>query len=156
MNLRAMKIEDLDDVLAIEKEAFTDHWPRSAYEYEVNENEFSTAYVVEEAGLIIGVVVFYIIFDDAQIATIAVRQSHRGQGIATFMMNQVIEDANQAGCSMLSLEVRISNTAAIHLYEKFGFINVNIRKGYYADGEDAYLMIMALGGNYNDDEDISD
>lgn len=156
MILREMKLSDLDAVLEIENEAFSDHWPRDAYEYEIKDNEFSTAFVAEENNQIVGAAVSYMIFDDAQIATIAVRKSHQGRGIATLMMDKIIKDADEAGCSAISLEVRISNVPAIKLYEKYGFITVNVRKGYYVDGEDAYLMIMPLGGNVQDDEDISD
>lgn len=146
MILREMKLDDLDAVLEIENEAFSDHWPRTAYEYEISENEFSTAFVAVDGEQIVGAAVSYLIFDDAQIATIAVRKSHQGQGIGSLMMDKIVQDADAAGCSTLSLEVRISNTPAIKLYEKYGFINVNIRKGYYADGEDAFLMIKPLGG----------
>lgn len=51
-------------------------------------------------------------------------------------------------CESITLEVRENNTAAIHLYEKNGFMEVTKRKGYYSNGEDAYLMIKVLGGNY--------
>ena len=156
MILRPMENADLDAVMVIEHEAFSDHWPRSAYEYEINENEFSNAFVAEENGEILGAAVTYMIFDDAQIATIAVRKSARKQGIGAQMLEKIINDADQAGCSTLSLEVRVSNTPANRLYEKYGFITVNVRKGYYEDGEDAYLMIKPLGGNVQDDEDISD
>ena len=62
-------------------------------------------------------------------------------------MNHVIRMAEENGCEDISLEVRISNKKAINLYEKYGFIQINVRKSYYANPiEDAYLMMKPLGG----------
>lgn len=148
MIIREMKSADLDQVMEIEHEAFSDHWKRSAYEYELNENEFSHLIVAEENGEIIGVAGYYILFDDAQVTTIATRQSKRKQGVATRLMESLLNDCDEKGCCTCSLEVRVSNHSAIKLYEKFEFIKVNVRKGYYEDGEDADLMVKAMGGNY--------
>lgn len=149
-----MQLADLTQVMEIENEAFTDHWKVSAYEYELNENEYSTLLVCEEDKKIIGVCGYYHLFEEAQIITIATHHDYRHRGIGQKMLEAMIEGANHAGCCTFSLEVRISNVAAIQMYEKNEFIEINIRKNYYEDGEDAYLMMRALGGNY--DEDISD
>ena len=64
-------------------------------------------------------------------------------------MDKIISVANESKCENITLEVRVSNVAAISLYKKYGFIIANIRKSYYSDNhEDAYLMIKPLGGNY--------
>lgn len=146
--IRLMTLDDLDSVMEIEREAFSDHWTRAAYEYELQENVFSNFLVYEQDTKIIGVIGYYIIFDDAQITTIATRLDYRHQHIASQLMDAMIIDCETKQCSMISLEVRVSNQAAIQLYEKYEFINVNTRKQYYEDQEDAYLMIKALGGSY--------
>ena len=146
--IRKMHLNDLDEVMIIEKEAFNDHWKRSDFEYEINENEFAHMVVFEEEGQILGMLGYYILFDDAQITTIAVKENSRGKHIATQLMQYLIKDCIERECSVLSLEVRVSNFKAIHLYKKFEFVEMNIRKGYYEDGEDAIFMIRALGGNY--------
>ena len=64
------------------------------------------------------------------------------------MMESMIEDCNLKMCSQLSVEVRLSTQNAINLYKKFDFIELNIRKAYYEDGEDAIFMMRAVGGNY--------
>ena len=148
--IRPMTEEDLDQVLIIEREAFQDHWTREAYLYDLNENPFPSLVIYEE----IGVIGYYILFEDGQITTIAVLKEHRRKKIADQLMTYAIDACNQEGCCVLSLEVRVSNEPAIHLYKKHGFETVNIRKGYYENGEDAYLMLKALGGNY--DESLSD
>ena len=146
--IRKMTLSDLDEIMEIEKEAFNDHWKRSDFEYELNENEFSHMVVFEEENKVIGMLGYYILFDDAQITTIAVRENCRGKRIASQLMEYLIEDCNRKECSVLSLEVRKSNQKAINLYNKFEFVEMNIRKGYYEDGEDAIFMMRALGGNY--------
>ncbi len=152
--IRKMTLEDLDQVMEIEKQAFHDHWPRSAYEYELKENEFSTLLVYEENKQVLGIIGYYILFDEAQITTIATRSDAKRRGIARKLMDAMIQDCDEKLCCTVSLEVRKSNFPAIQLYESYEFITVNVRKGYYEDGEDAYLMIKALGGGYRD-EDIS-
>ena len=154
MLIREMNLADLDQVMKIETQAFSDHWPRSAYEYELNENPYSTLYVGVKDDSIVGVCGLYHLFEEAQIITLATHVNWRKQGIAQALLNKMIEEADLQGCCTFSLEVRISNDAAISLYEKNGFIKINIRKEYYKDGEDAYLMMKALGGNY--EQNISD
>ena len=99
-----------------------EHWKRKDFEYEICENEFSHMYVYEEDKKILGIIGYYILFDDAQVTTIAVLKEARGKSIATKMMNAMIDDCNSKMCSQLSLEVRQSNQKAINLYKKFDFI----------------------------------
>lgn len=146
--IREMTINDLDQVMLIEKESFNEHWKRKDFEYEINENAFSNMVVYEEEKKILGILGYYILFDDAQITTIATLKEARGRGIATKLMEYLIDDCNKKQCSVLSLEVRESNLKAQNLYRKFDFIEMNVRKGYYEDGEDALFMMKALGGNY--------
>lgn len=152
--IRPMTEQDLDEVLIIEREAFQDHWSREAYLYDLNENPFSSLDVYEKDGHIVGVIGYYILFEDAQITTLAVLKENRREGIADQLMTHAIEQCNKQGCCTCSLEVRVSNIPAISLYKKYEFETVNIRKGYYENGENAYLMVKALGGNY--DESLSD
>ena len=146
--IREMRICDLDGVMEIEKEAFHEHWKREDFEYEIQENEFSHMLVYEKDNKILGILGYYILFDDAQITTLAVLKEAQGKHIATELMNMLVEECTKKGCSVISLEVRKSNDKAIHLYKKFEFVEMNIRKGYYENGEDALLMMKALGGNY--------
>ena len=68
-------------------------------------------------------------------------------GVAASLMKLMMEDAEKQQCEFVTLEVRVSNAAAISLYESFGFIQAGIRKAYYQDnGEDAYIYACSLGG----------
>ncbi|MEN2975189.1 MAG: ribosomal protein S18-alanine N-acetyltransferase [Candidatus Caldarchaeales archaeon] len=79
------------------------------------------------------------------VISIAVLPEYRRMGIATSVIKNAMKILREEyGCSEIFLEVRISNTPAINLYEKLGFIKVDRIKGYYMDGEDAYLMAKEL------------
>lgn len=79
------------------------------------------------------------------IISIAVLPDHRRMGIATALLTRALEALrNEYRCSEAYLEVRVSNSPAISLYRKLGFEIIKISKGYYLDGEDAYIMARRL------------
>lgn len=145
--IEEMTLEHLDGVLKIENSCFpSGTWSRDAYIHEISNNEFSKLYVYKIEDRIVGVCGTYIIFDQAQIITIGVDPEYRGQGIARAMMDKMNELWIESDCEFCTLEVRVSNESAIKLYESYGFIEINIRKSYYEDGENAYVMGKAVGG----------
>jgi ribosomal-protein-alanine N-acetyltransferase len=145
--IRRMNEEDLDRIVQIEKDLFpSGFWPRKEFIYEMQENPFACLLVLEEEGKIQGYGDLWIMYEQAQVANIAIVRSCQGQGKGSELLQAMISLAEEKNCETMSLEVRLSNTRAIALYEKFGFIQANIRKNYYEDGEDAYLMIKPLGG----------
>lgn len=148
MKLREMSEHDLTQVLAIEKALFVPPWNEEQFLYELHDNPFAQLYVVEQDDQIVAYMDVWITFETAQLANIAVMKTHQRQGIAKMMMDAMIKQCEAAMCENITLEVRIDNKAAICLYQAYGFIEVNIRKQYYEDGTDAYLMMKALGGNY--------
>ena len=90
---------------------------------------------------IVGFVGFWIMADEAHITTIAVRESHRRQGIGELLLISVIDRAIELKARILTLEVRVSNTAAQNLYSRYGFTKVGVRRGYYTDNrEDGLTM----------------
>lgn len=152
--IRSMTETDLEQVAELEKELFTgDCWDRSTYLYELRENPYATLLVEESNGIINGYVDLWIMYEQSQIANIAVRESVQGKGTGSLLLQTAVSRAVMEKCETMSLEVRCSNVKAISLYEKFGFIRAGIRKKYYGDGENAYLMVKPLGGLY--DTDIS-
>ena len=146
--IREAKSSDLAQLLEIERLCFTSCWTENMFSYEIEENEFGKFYVMEENNKLIGFIDFWITFDSCQLAKIAVLPSYRGKHYAHLLMDKMIERAQQENCEIISLEVRVSNTAAHKLYEAYDFIKVNVRKQYYQDnGEDADFLIKAIGGN---------
>jgi len=84
---------------------------------------------------------FWIMADEAHIISLAVRETHRHQGVGELLLIATIDLATQLNTRIITLEVRASNTAALGLYGKYGFTQVGLRRGYYADNkEDAILM----------------
>ena len=80
-------------------------------------------------------------FDEADITNVAVHPEYRRLGIACQMLEQLMEQGATRGIQRYTLEVRVSNTAAVKLYQKLGFASVGIRKNFYAfPTEDAMIM----------------
>ena len=145
--IRGMKEEDLADVLKLEYSLFPKGaWTGPAFAYELSGNPFARLYVLEKNEKIIGYCDLWIMYEQAQIANLAVDQKWQGKGYGRLLMNHMIQEAEMAACETISLEVRISNEAALCLYRALGFLQVNVRRRYYEDGENAYLMVKPLGG----------
>jgi len=91
--------------------------------------------------LVIGFVGVWLIADEAHIVTIAVRDSHRRRGVGELLLIAAIELTLMNERQLVSLECRVSNDAAIALYDKYGFQRLGIRPHYYSDNrEDAVIM----------------
>lgn len=92
----------------------------------------------------IGVVVFHVVCEYADIHDVVIIPSFRGKGYGLKLMSDFLSKMKQRGVKLLTLEVRVDNVTAISLYEKFGFDCVSVRKGYYKDGCDALLMQLEI------------
>jgi len=90
---------------------------------------------------IIGFVGFWVMANEAHITSIAVREANRRQGIGELLIISVVDRAMELKAGILTLEVRVSNTAAQNLYSKYGFTKAGLRRGYYTDNrEDGLIM----------------
>ena len=147
--IREMQDRDMEAVLAIEAQSFSSHWTHQQMIYELHENTFASLFVFEESGVVLGYIDYWITFDTCQLASIAVSREARRKGIAKALMDQMIQMAQKKYCSVISLEVRVSNEPAKALYQRYGFVEASIRKNYYSDNhEDAILMVKGLGGEW--------
>ncbi|TJX14905.1 ribosomal-protein-alanine N-acetyltransferase [Tissierella creatinini] len=141
INLREMEIKDLDEIMEIEKAAFSTPWTRNSFEKEIKENMLAKYIVAEVEGKVVGYVGIWLIIDEGHITNIAVSKDYRGMGIGKFLMMGMIDFCKKQGIHNMTLEVRASNTVAQNLYRKMGFLDCGIRPNYYADGnEDAVIM----------------
>ena len=95
--------------------------------------------------LVIGFVGVWLIADEAHIVTIAVRESHRRQGIGELLLIAAIELTLMNERELVSLECRVSNDAAIALYDKYGFQRLGIRPHYYSDNREDAIIMTAEG-----------
>ena len=146
MILREMTYDDLSTIATLEAELFKEPWSQSDFQRELDENEFANYYIAAIAGEVAGYFGLWLLFDQAQITTIGTAKKFQRQHVASFMMEAIDQMCAENECEFLSLEVRVSNTPAQNLYKKFGLEIVSVRKDYYGDHEDAYLMVKAVGG----------
>jgi len=145
-------MEDLDEVLAIERASFPNPWSRHAFLYELHENRVANLWVVREEQAdpgggerVVGYLCLWAIADEVHITNLAVHPDHRNRGIGRHLLGALLDHYRAQGAVSAALEVRPSNMAARRVYEGFGFRQVGLRRGYYFDtGEDAVLMEARL------------
>jgi len=96
------------------------------------------------SNLLIGICVFHVILDEAQINFFVVNQKYRRKGLGSYLMNHLIKRCEKLNINKLFLEVSHTNVAAQKFYSRFDFSTVGIRKNYYKDGSDALLKEKKL------------
>ncbi len=137
-----LECKDLDDVMIIDAEAFSEPWSETLWDKELSrlDRMYLGAFYQHR---LIGFGGGLRIEKDFHITTIATLTRFRNHGVATLLLKSLIENLiDEFGIiSGVTLEVRASNDSAQALYRKFGFAPVGIRRGYYqSDGEDAIIM----------------
>jgi len=138
---REMKLEDIPQIIEVEHESFTVPWTADAFRNELLHNQYAHYIVMEQDDRIIGYVGMWLIFDEAHITNIAIREKYRGKKLGFRLLKELVQEARALGADKMTLEVRVSNHVAQKLYAKFGFRPVGLRKGYYSDNhEDALIM----------------
>ena len=132
--------KDFDAVQEIENECFKEPYSTQELKYEFEENPVNKIIVAEKDGQVIGFIDFLVTFNSATIMQIAVTKKYRGLGIATKLLAEMehnfpedLEDLVEN----ITLEVRVSNQAAVNLYTKNGYKIVVVKSHYYKDGENA-------------------
>lgn len=138
--IRKMKESDLDQVADIAKRAFARPWSRQGFQ-EALPVENAIFLVAEENGVVEGYCGMFVAVDEGEIINIAVKPEFQKQGIADRLMRAMLSEGRKRAVYRMFLEVRVSNEAAIRLYEKNGFTRQGIRKDFYKEiHEDAYVM----------------
>jgi len=141
ISFESMRVTDLDEVLYIEHRSFTTPWSRAAYHRELVTNGYATYIVGRVDGRVIAYGGMWVILDEAHVTNIAVHPEHRDCGVGRLTMRALEQKAVELGACRMTLEVRVSNTAARRLYEALGFRGTGVRRSYYSDThEDAIVM----------------
>ena len=96
------------------------------------------------SNLVIGICVFHVILNEAQINFFVVEQNYRKQGFGSYLMNYLIKQCEKLNINKLFLEVSNINVVADKFYSRFDFSTVGIRRKYYKDGSDALLKEKKL------------
>ncbi len=142
--IRKMNLEDLAHVINIEYQCFKSKYTQKEFENELLDNPFAKLYVLEVNGDIVGYIDFWITFETAQLCKIAINPINQNKGYSKLLLDSMHDECIREGCEVITLEVRVSNHKAISLYEHYDYVKANIRKNYYEDGEDAYLMVKGV------------
>jgi len=146
VTLRKLELSDLDAIERIERASYPAPWSRSMFASELAKaSSLSLAAVAEHEDLV-GYLVLSLYVDAWHVMNIAVDPVWRRQGIASALLERLLADTSGDAERGHTLEVRVSNLAAIRLYEQFGFRSHGIRRGYYTDNrEDALVMWRDAG-----------
>lgn len=134
----------IPQVAAIEAEVFTCPWSQKGFSdtlYQDNVKFYVAMKDSSQGTAVAGYCGMYMAADEGEITNVAVKPEFRREHIGDALLEVMISVSEETGISRIYLEVRVSNEAAIRLYEKHGFARVGIRKNFYEKPrEDAYVM----------------
>jgi [ribosomal protein S18]-alanine N-acetyltransferase len=143
IDLRRLTLADLAAIERIERRAYPTPWSRSMFAGEVAKTSSICLGAVDSdaAEVLVAYLIISRYADAWHVMNVAVHEDYRSQGIATMLLNRLFELTAADDRRGYTLEVRVSNGAAIRLYEKLGFVARGVRRGYYTDNrEDALIM----------------
>jgi len=143
--IREMNLQDVSAVFSVEQAGYEFPWSKSLFEQAVQSTKFCT--VIELDSEIVGYAIVSFVVGEAELLNICILPSMQGKGLARQLLDFSIEEATNKDNHEMYLEVRVSNSPAVHLYETMGFIEIGRRKNYYPTKqgrEDAILMAMPL------------
>ncbi len=168
-----MRIEDVPEVLAVDRRCFSTPWPESTYRREVNNPDKNLYVVLRRVGEgpltnpdprtgflsnilpfrkdgasptpnpVVGYAGLWVVADEAHITTIAVLPELRGRKLGELLLETLLEHAIGAGASWVTLEARVSNQVAQALYRKYTFKNAGYRKRYYSDNGEDAVVMWS-------------
>jgi [ribosomal protein S18]-alanine N-acetyltransferase len=150
--IRRCEERDLNSVVNINMATLPEHY--SDYFFESLLRELPEAFIVAEVGdKVIGYIMCKIEFGfsnfrklgfvkKGHVVSVAVLEQHRGKGIGKALMLEGINGVLSRKSDEIYLEVRVSNTQAVRMYQRLGFLIKSRLRSYYRDGEDAYLMAL--------------
>ena len=137
---RRMTSEDVPFISRLEEETFSMPWSAKDF-LEMIGKEDARYYVAERDGQLIGGCGVLMIAGEGNITNVVITPEARNQGIGTGMLRHLMKEGEREGLKAFTLEVRVSNAAAIHVYEKLGFVSEGIRPGFYEKPtEDAMIF----------------
>lgn len=140
LTIRKILKEDAQNLGELAAEVFTMPWSVQAFA-ELAQDKGSLFLVAEENGRILGGCGLTHILNEGDIHNVMVAPEEQGKGLGFELMKKLLEEGSKLGITEYTLEVRVSNGAAIHLYEKLGFVSEGVRPRFYEQPmEDALIM----------------
>ena len=143
VKISLMQLDDLKSIWDILVTDFDDFWSPEILESELK-NPNSKYFVAKCDNTILGFGGIWKAVDVMHITDICVRKKFRQQGIATLLLKELIAETKKQNITSITLEVKTTNIPAQNLYSKFGFEILGIRKKYYKNRDDAYIMTMEV------------
>ena len=142
VELRRLELRDLNAIEEIERSSYPTPWSRSMFASELAKpSSLCLGAFDPSSEKLIGYLIISRYVDAWHVMNIAVAEEERRHGIATRLLEHLFELTAGQERRGYTLEVRVSNTSAIALYERLGFHTTGIRRGYYTDNrEDALIM----------------
>ncbi|MBQ7925385.1 MAG: ribosomal protein S18-alanine N-acetyltransferase [Lachnospiraceae bacterium] len=145
LEIRRLQAEDIPHLLPMEQEAFSSPWSERNFK-ELLDKETYLYLVALSEGIPVGICGMIMVCGEGDIDKVLVDFGHRGQGIGKALLQELIRQGQRQGIADFTLEVRVSNTPAIRLYEQEGFVSEGIRPGFYdKPKEDAMIMWKRSG-----------
>ncbi|MDE3013504.1 MAG: ribosomal protein S18-alanine N-acetyltransferase [Gemmatimonadota bacterium] len=145
IEIRTLGPDDVDAVVEIETEAFTTPWKADTFKSLMDRDGVELIVMEDTTEGVIGYAVLWCILDQGELANLALSPLRRGTGLGSRLLKHVVDVASSRGVHKLFLEVRSSNSAAIDLYQRFGFADVGLRPAYYDNPrEDARGMLLEM------------
>jgi ribosomal-protein-alanine N-acetyltransferase len=137
---------DLPQIMNVERLSFAHPWTEEAFS-----TEFTKPYAfflgVRRDRQVVAVLLYWVVFPEIHILSLGVHPEHRRQGLASLLLQVLLEMGPDMECEKIDLEVRENNIAGQKLYEIMGFDRVGRRKKYYTDTmEDAFLYTYSFQG----------
>ena len=139
MKIRRATLKDLVSIQKMEGRIFNNPWSNKSIRNELKRDRNSLNLVAEMDQKIIGYFFAHLLDNEIHILNIAIDVTYQHQGYGKQFFKEILENYLQYGD--VYLEVKQSNFPAINLYLNFGFEEIDIREAYYADGEDAVIMV---------------
>jgi [ribosomal protein S18]-alanine N-acetyltransferase len=134
--------DDLEAVVSLEAESFTNPWTREMLERELTQSDVARIYVLRVPGTRVAAFCScWVVADELHINTIAVNPAFRRQGLARALLGHILTNTVAEGIRRATLEVRRSNEPALRLYECLGFSVMAVRSRYYTQPEEDALIL---------------
>ena len=145
LQIEKMNLSDLLQIKDILNSDFDSFWSYNILEEELKSENSYFIVAKNKADIIVGFAGLKVIVDEADIMNIVVKKSFRHNGIGSTLLEYLISFAKDKNLKTINLEVNEHNLSAIHLYDKFNFDHIGIRKKYYNGESDAIIMSKNLG-----------
>lgn len=141
LRLEPLRRRHLRHLMAIDRQVYPDPWSMALYLDELRRRDQRVYRVARLDGRVVGYAGAMLVHDEGHITSVAVDPAVHGRRIGAHLLHAVHEGCVEAAMESMTLEVRVSNSAAQRLYRWFGYAPAGIRKAYYGDNkEDALVM----------------